>query len=76
MALPQLHQAAIHDNAGNPGLEARFAAKTIEASESRAISILHGILGILSGAKNSKRDPEGRLIVLSEKLFDSVTSKR
>jgi hypothetical protein len=64
----KLHETAIHNYAGNPGLETCFAAKPAEVPESQQIRRLHSVLGIIFGTQNTAGDPKARGIMTAEQF--------
>jgi hypothetical protein len=57
---------AIHNDAGNPGLETCFSAKPAEVPEGQQIRRLHSVLGIVFGTQNTAGDPEARSVITAE----------
>jgi hypothetical protein len=72
-AFPHLRPTGIQYDSRDPSLEARLTPKCVQVSEGSAVRCLNRILRILSGAKNSARNPQGAFVVPGKQRVGSFT---
>jgi hypothetical protein len=63
----------MHYDSRDPSLEAGLTSKRAKVSEGSEVRCLNRILRILSGAKNSARNPQGAFVVPGKQRVGSFT---